>query len=448
MVSTARTLVAILMLTLMNLAHADTSKTVKFENQREEIFDLENWLKETRYKKETVDSTCYNQVPYVENVCRDVTRYRQECSTIPAHEQCGTVYDQVCRTENRYENECRTERGPQSCRVVVNYRRECSTVPGEQQCRTIPGDVQCSIVNGENRCVKIPPRQECSSGSSRQECRQVPYEERECSDGPSRQVCEQVNRPHQVCESRPRRECSTVPAERVCNSVPYSVNECKDETLYRQVPYACKKDVQVPYEVTLKTHQANVQVLFDAKSTEAASKFTIDLNNKGELSITGSELAGNKAMAFAKKDVKVEAHGDINTIKGIFNVSLYNQADLFQVSSKGITNVDLAKRSLSFVVNGKFDHKNASLSVKIAKKDDVKFEKVLKASQFKSKFDGSVTRIDVDLESLGAPKLGGLFNKTHTVTLKLKMDYAALGQLVLPKMDELSVSTSVEAKAD
>jgi hypothetical protein len=448
MVSKARLLLAILMLTLMNFAHAETQKTVTFENQREEIFDLENFLKETKYKTETVDSTCYNQVPYTENVCRDVTRYRQSCHTEPAHQECGTVYDQVCRTETSYENECHTERGEPSCRVAVRYRQECSTESGGRQCHTVPGDVQCSIVNGENRCVKIPPREVCDNAPGRQVCRQVPYEERECTDGPSRQVCEQVSRPHQVCENRPRQQCSIVPAENVCENVPYSARECKDEVLYRQVPYACKKDVQVPYEVLLKTHQANVQVLFDAKSTEAASQFTFDLNNKGELSIAGKELAGNKAMAFAKKDIKVESHGDINTIKGIFNVALYNKSDLFQVSEKGITNVDLNKRSLSFVVNGKYDHKNASLSVKIEKKNDVKFEKVLKSSQFSSKFDGKVTTVEVDLESLGAPKLGGLFNKTHTVTLKLKMDYAALGQLILPKMGELSVGTSVEAEAE
>lgn len=447
MVSTARMLLAILMLTLMNIAHAETSKTITFENQREEIFDLENWLKETKYKTETVDSTCYNQVPYIENVCRNVTKYRQDCQTIPGHQECGTVYDRVCRTENRYENECHTERGPQSCRVVVNYRRECSNEGGGRECRTVPGDVQCHREpNGENRCVKIPPREVCENSPGRQVCKQVPYEERECSDGPSRQVCNQVNRPQQVCENRPRQQCDYVPARDVCSQVPYSVKECSDETLYRQVPYACKKDVQVPYEVTLKTHQANVQVLFDAKSTEAASEFTVDLNTKGELALTGKELEGNSAIAFAKKDIKTSSQGDINTVKGIFKVSLLNKADLFQVSSKGITNVNLNKRSMSFVVNGKFDQKNSSLAVKIVKKGDVRFDKTLKSNQFKTKFDGSVTRVDVDLESLGAAKLGGIINKTYNVTLKLKMDYSALGDLVLPKLGELATQTSVEVE--
>lgn len=449
MVSKAHMLLAILIMSLLNIAHAETSKSFRFENQREEVFDLENFLRETRYKTETVDSTCYRQEPYIENVCRDVTKYRQECRTEPGRQECRTVYDQVCRTEYRYENECHYERGPDVCRVVTNYRRECTTVGGGQQCHTEPGRVECHRApNGENKCEKIPPRQVCSNAPSRQECRQVPYQERECSEGPSRQVCNQVSRPHQVCENRPRQQCDWIPAQQVCSQIPYVVNECKNETLYKQIPYACKKDVQVPYVVTLRTHQANVQVLFDAKSADAASTFKVGLSEKGEMEITGKEEAGSPAVAFVKRDVKNSLQGEINTIKAIYKVALYNKADLFSVNSQGITNVDLNKRSLSFIVNGKFDKARSALDVNISKKGEVKFNKTLKPSQFSAKFDGSVTRIDVDLESLGAPKLGGLFNKTHTVSLKLKMDYSDVGDLLLPKLGELSTSTSVDAEVD
>lgn len=449
MVSKAHTLLAILIMSLLNIAQAETSKSFRFENQREEIFDLENFLRETRYKTETVDSTCYRQEPYIENVCRDVTKYRQECRTEPGRQDCRTVYDQICRTENRYENECHYERGPQSCRVVTNYRRECSTVGGGQQCYTEPGRVDCRRQpNGENRCEKIPPRQVCSNAPSRQECRQVPYQERECTDGPSRQVCRQVNRPQQVCENRPRQQCEWIPAQQICSQIPYVVNECKDETLYKQIPYACKKDIQVPYVVTLRTHQANVQVLFDAKSAEVASIFNVGLSEKGEMEITGKEEAGSAAVAFVKRDVKNSLQGEINTIKAIYKIALYNKEDLFSVNSKGITNVDLNKRSMSFIVNGKFDKARSTLYVNISKNGEVKFNKTLKPAQFSAKFDGSVTRIDVDLESLGAPKLGGLFNKTHSVGLKLKMDYSDAGELLLPKLGELSTSTSVDAEVD
>lgn len=449
MISRAHTLLVILMMAIMNITQAETSRTINFENQREEIFDLENWLKETRYKTETVDSTCYRQEAYTQNVCRDVTKYRQECYTEPAHQECRTVYDRVCRTENRYENECHMERGEQQCRVVVRYRQECSHEGGGRQCRTIPGDVECHRApNGENRCVKIPPREVCENSPGRQVCRQVPYEERECQEGPSRQVCRQVNRPHEVCENRPRQQCEWIPAEQICRQIPYTVNECKDEIFYRQIPYACKKDVQVPYEVTLKTHQANVQMLFDAKSTAVASQFSVALDTKGDLVLTGKEIAGSSVAAFVKKDIQTESHADVNSIKAIYKIGLYNRADIFNVADKGISNVNLGKRSLAFIVNGKFDQSRSTLAVKITKKGETKFDRILKASQFRTKFDGSVTRIDVDLEALGAPKLGGVFNKKHTVNLKLKLDYSDVGELLLPAGGEFSTQTAVEVEVD
>jgi hypothetical protein len=266
------------------LNFADTSKSFEYEKQSEEVFDLENFLKKTVIVKEEVKGTCERQVPYQENVCKDVTKYKKECNTVPAHEECKEVNDpichtetsmenechrlpsreqchnetvpvcgyetryenecntspsrqecrpvneQVCRNETRYENECRTVPGENQCRVVVRYRQECSQSSGGQQCRTIPGDVQCSVVNGENRCVKIPPRQECSDSPSRNECRQVPYEERECSTGPSRQECHQVPRQERVCENQTRQDCRTVPGEYSCHQVPRQEQVCHNET--------------------------------------------------------------------------------------------------------------------------------------------------------------------------------------------------------------------------
>jgi len=267
----------------LNIAHSETYKRFNYENQPEETFSLENFLKEITMVDQEVKSTCERKVPYQENVCRDVTKYKNECSTIPAHEECKqvnnpicrtetrmeeecyrlpskeecrqvpnrvcsyetkyerecnttpdrqecrTVSDQVCRYETKYEQQCRTVPGENQCRIVVRYRQECSSVPGGRQCRTIPGDIQCSIVNGENRCVKIPPREECTDAPGRQECRQVPYEERECSQGPSRQECQQVPRQERVCENVNRQECNTIPGRYECTQVPRQEQVCRDE---------------------------------------------------------------------------------------------------------------------------------------------------------------------------------------------------------------------------
>lgn len=422
---------------------SESQKIIRYENQRDEIFDLENFLKETRYKTETVDSTCYRQEPYTEYVCRDVTRYREECSTIPAHNECRTEYESVCHTENRYENECNWERGEPSCRVVVNYRRECSHEGGGRQCRTIPGDVECHrLPNGENRCVKIPPREECSDSPGREVCRQVPYEERECTEGPSRQVCRQVSRPEQVCQNVPRQRCETVPAQRVCQQVPYSETVCGNETLYRQIPYACKEQVQVPYEVTLKTHQANVKMVFDQKAAQTPAEFRVSLNTKGALDLKAKALAKD-LVGFMKKQIKNTESADINLIDALFNISLFDKKDLFNVTT--ISDVVLRKNSLEFVVDGKFDIKRSSLATKIVKKDETKFEKTLRGIDLKTEFDGTHTRVFVDLEKFGAPDLGGIFNKKHTVSLVLKVDYSEFGELLFPS-EELKVSNSVEVK--
>ncbi len=273
---------------------AETSKKIEYVDQKVEAFNLENFLKEITMIDQEVKGTCERKIPYQENVCRDVTKYKKECAIVPAHEECRQVNNPICHTETTWEEECRpgpstqecrdvtesqcstqttyetechdtpsreqcrTVPGEQECRVVVNYRQECHTEGGGQECRTIPGDVQCSIVNGENRCVKIPPRQECSSAPSRQVCNQVPYEERECRQGPSRQECDtipgrqecrQVPRQEQVCRDVTRQQCRSVPGDEICRDVPRKHEVCEDNysTVCEDVPAreVCK---QVPYQ--------------------------------------------------------------------------------------------------------------------------------------------------------------------------------------------------------
>lgn len=272
------------------MGFADTSKTIEFENQKEEFFSLENFLKDIKYVEEQVKDTCIKKTPYEENVCNDVTKYKKECKTIPAHEeckkvnnpichtetkmeeecsrlpsrqQCRQVSEQVCRNETRYENECRTVPGENQCRVVVRYRQECSQTGGGQQCRTIPGEVQCTMVNGENKCVKIPPRQECTNTPAGQQCRQVPYEERECSQGPSRQECHQVPKQERVCENQYRQECKTVPGEYQCQQVARQEQVCRNETQ--------QQCTTVPGEMVCEDVPRNHEVCVDNIKTVCAN---------------------------------------------------------------------------------------------------------------------------------------------------------------------------------
>lgn len=449
MISAAKKLVVLSLCLIMNLGFAETTKTIQYENQREESFDLENFLKETRYKQEEVESTCYRQIPYTENVCRNETRYRQECRTIPGHQECRTVYDRVCHSETRYENECRTIPGEQQCRVVVRYRQECSQRGGGRQCRQIPPDIRCHRApNGENKCEKIPGREECHDTPGERVCRQVPYEERECSTGPSRRECRQVPRQHEVCENRSRQQCDWIPDQRVCENIPYQERVCKDEILYRQEPYSCMKTINVPYEVLLKTHKAQVLVDFLTNSSSVTPEFNISLSTEGSLSLTAKDRGENVAAAFVKKEVKNTEVEGVNSIAAKYKIALFDGKDLFKFMEKGLSNLELRKDSLSFYVHGKFDATRASLAIRIAKKDEVKFEKTLRGSQFESKFDGIGTTVNVDIEKYGAPKLGGVFTTKHNVKLKLKLDYSDAGEMLLPTKGELATGLDQDVKVD
>lgn len=539
----------------INSVHADTQKVINYENQRGEVFDLENWLKEIQYKTEEVKDTCHKQVPYEEKVCKDVTKYKDECQTIPAHESCNNVnhpicrnettyedqcttpthrechneservchnetrYENVCSTspdrqecrtvnepychnETRYENQCRTVPGQQECRVVTRYREECQQTGGGRQCRQIPPDIRCRVVNGENKCEKIPGREECTEGRGQRVCRQVPYEERECHQGSSRQECRQVPRQEQVCENRSRQECRTVPgreecrqvprteqvcgmesrqvcqdvqdrpvchkvprteqvcedhweiecrnipAEQVCKKVPYTEQVCSMENRMKDVPYECTKQVQVPHEVIVKTHKANVQMEFDARSPQVETQFNVSLDTKGALQLTAKADRDSHVIAFAQKEIKHEEVANVNSISALYKIILFDQMENFKFIESGIQNIKLHKRSLSFVIDGKIETKRASLDINISKKSKVKFAKTVLGNSIASTFDGEKTTINIDLEKLGAPKLGGIFTDLHRVHLKLKLDYKDLGEVILSEGKELSTETNVEVNVD
>lgn len=529
-------LIAFCLLLQTSLSSAEVHKRIVFENQREEIFDLENFLKKTVMTTEEVKDTCTKKIPYEEKVCKDETKYKKECKTVPSHQECKDVnrpichtettyeqecerapgrqecrsvneyvchnetrYDNVCNTvpgreicrtvneprcryETRYENQCTTVPGETECRVVVRYHQECHQVPGGRQCRTIPPDIRCRVINGENKCEKIPAHEECTDAPSRQECRQVPYEERECKQGPSRQECRQVPRQEQVCENHSRQECTTgpstqecrqvprteqvcgyesrqecttipgelecrqvpkheqvckdnikkecktVPDQKVCKDIPYKENVCKNETRYKDEKYECMKKIEVPREKIVKTHKARVQVLFDTKSSDVKSEFTVTLDREGELVLKG---AGKNVLAFSKKQIENSEHGEINSISALYKILLLNRSEFFKFAETGIKDFELHKKSMEFYVDGKIELKRALLKVRISKKDRLKFEKELNFTHMESQYDGERTKISIDLDKLNAPKFGGIFNREHNVQLELKLNYSDVGDVVI-----------------
>ena len=140
----AKMLPVFCLLLQVSVTHAEIQKTIQFENQRDEVFDLENWLKETTYTTEEVKDTCSKQVPYEEKICADETKYKKECKSIPSHEECKDVNRPICHNETHEENECttpthrecHTESTP-SCHYETRYDNVCSTTRSEEQCTTV-----------------------------------------------------------------------------------------------------------------------------------------------------------------------------------------------------------------------------------------------------------------------------------------------------------------------
>ena len=77
------------------------------------------------------------QVPYQEQECRNETRYRQVCRTVPGRRVCHTEPGrQVCRVRQI----CRTAPGGQR---RCHNQRVCRMQPGRRVCRTTPPTRQC-----------------------------------------------------------------------------------------------------------------------------------------------------------------------------------------------------------------------------------------------------------------------------------------------------------------
>ena len=423
-----------------------TEKTISFQGQTGEVFDLENWLKETRYREEQVPDTCYRQIPYTENVCRDVTRYRQECRTVPGHQDCRIVYDPVCRYETRYRQECRTEPGRQICRNVTRYRQECTNTGGGQTCRTEPGRRQCRNTPSGEVCRDIPPRQICDNKPPQRICRQVPYQDRECTTEPGQRTCRQVPYQEQVCQNVPRNQCDWIPDQRVCENIPYNERVCQDETRYRQEPYACTRTVQVPYVVTVKTHKANVTVDFDPKAAGIEANFMFELTTQGDLSVKATEVPPTRSIIFLKKTIENQDSNDVNSIDAKYDLIMFERSQIMKALDGGIQDIYLESEALEFVLPGNVDLSRSSMDLRIRKKDETKFEKSLTSSQYKGSFDGQKTTIKINLRALGAPKLGGFFNKKHEVKIVFKLDYSDMGSLLVPNTANLSTQIDREVK--
>lgn len=238
-----RNIALFLVMLVPTLTSAQIETQFTFNGQNAEVLKAEKKIVVVTPEQVEVPSTCYRQVPVGEReVCRNETRYRQECSWIPSSQRCWTETDRVCRP-------------------VTRTRQECSNGPSRQVCTDRPSRTVCTERPTRQVCTTRPDgRQHCTTVGGGQHCREVGGG-RDCHTVPGERHCRNVTYTDSVCETVPRQRCETVPGRNDCRDIPYSVPVCNMETQYETESYACTRTETVnrTAEKTIKA-EINVQI--------------------------------------------------------------------------------------------------------------------------------------------------------------------------------------------
>jgi len=227
---------------LVTSAQVDTQFV--FNGQNAERLQAQKQITEVIPEVVQVPSTCTRQVPVGEaEVCRNETRYRQECSWIPSYENCWNDTDRICRPVTRTRQECSNGPSRQVCTQQPS-RQVCTERPTRNVCTTRPdGRQHCTTVGGGQHCTSVGGGQSCHSVPGERTCRTVSYTDQEC-------------------QNVTRRRCETIPGRNDCRDTPYSQRVCEMQMQYRTESYACTK----PQTINRTTNKVlkndiNVQIL-------------------------------------------------------------------------------------------------------------------------------------------------------------------------------------------
>lgn len=380
-----------------------------FNGQTSDSISFSKTITETRYRTEMRDSTCTRQIPYEEKVCGYETRYRQECRFEPGRNRCWTEHEQQCRT-------------------VVRYRRQCSTSPGRQVCHDTPSRRECRTrADGRQICRDVPGRRVCRQEPGRQTCRDVPYNDR-------------------VCTSVPRQRCEWEPGRNICRDVPYQEYVCRMVTRYRSEDYACKKPVQIPYNVDVNV-ESEVDFTFKDQTNYGANvEFNFLVDDSANFNLNHKDLRSNKTFIHIVKDINKTRSGDLISIKGTASVIFLDKAEFYSPVSSGITNALLKTNSLSFLVGRVYYQQNTSFKVKIVRDGALSspktiFERELQASDLVIMDSNDSSVITLDFSKFGFE----LKNKKHEISIDVSIKPDSSMRSNLP---ERTISEDFKIKAE
>ncbi len=339
------------------LSQAQIDSQFVFNGQNGEVLKGEKQIVVITPEQVQVPSTCYRQVPTGQiQVCRDETRYREECSWIPSSESCRTEYNQVCNSVPRSREVCSGGGSRQECSTIPTST-VCHDRPTNEVCTTLPdGSPHCTTVGGGQHCQEVGGGQHCTTVWDSPTCHSETYWDQECT-------------------SVPENRCETIPGRNDCSSIPYSENVCGMEMQYRTESYACTETVTVNREekkllkaettIQIETHglvdefQAQVSV----KERSAQFKdFTIDVKllKEPKLFVILKQKEVKIASA-TKTEIVVKA----NLVLEVMTLEMLPISLPQDISSAVFTE---ATKKLTLVVNGKLAAKG-TVDLSLSKKE-------------------------------------------------------------------------------
>lgn len=321
--------------------HAQLDSQFTFNGQNAETLKAQKEISIVTKVPREVPDTCTRQIPIQERVCRDVTRYRQSCRTIPSSQECRMENERVCRNVTRYREECQNGPSRQECHSTPS-RTVCTERPTREVCTTTPsGRQHCTTVGGGTQCTEV------GGGTS-------------CNSVPGERICRNVSYTDQDCDNVPRQRCETIPSRQQCDQIPYSENVCGMETTgYRSESYACTR---TEYEtiVTKKAVKAETQVRINTNGLVEEFPVSVSIipSNEAHSAFTIAVKLGKEPSVFVvlnRKDVKVASSTDKEVVvKGTVNLEILSKEMLpiSLPSAIASATIEKATSKLMIVVNG------------------------------------------------------------------------------------------------
>ena len=262
----------------------------------------ENYYEDVPYV-ESIPYTDYETYYVNENVCQNVTKYRESCAD---RQKCELVSKN--RRECSDQNICSPR--PPVCQNV----EECGTnAQGERICKTrnVCKNTSEQDCRTENQCRNIPyTENECRSV---RECDRVPYQDRECR---YEQVARQRTVTKYRSETRYKKELRTRTVtkyqkeERSKIVTKYRTEtQYRDVTKYRTETKCCKTEMKTVFD---HNWEQDVEVIFPAENKIFAQDEEIF-----SIQLKGSEQNPSVEIVFTKSPYKYQVSSNISSGKKI-----------------------------------------------------------------------------------------------------------------------------------